>query len=55
MTTRQKAWAASHDWFICQRGPAVIVRDLIRLPSGELKIQALAFTSFKSLREWAGY
>ena len=55
MTPKQARWASDHDWYIASKGAAwitVTVRDW-DLTSGDCFHRN--FTSFKELKDWAGY
>lgn len=56
MTEQQIKWAASHDWFVCDKGDgSIIVRDAYTL-RGEYHSAEIVWTgSFSELRDWAGY
>lgn len=59
LTQGQIAWARQHNWFVCDnRDGSITVRDTYYLddtPAGVWLERPLVFTSFRLLREWAGY
>ena len=56
MTTKQIAWAATHDWYVdkSKDNDAVLVEDRWT-ENGELHWERRWFDDFSDLREWAGY
>ena len=54
-TAAQIRWAALHDWFIRAADGVIYVREFYTMPSGNTYQGIEFFTSFRALRDWAGY
>lgn len=57
LTTRQIAWAATHDWFVQDNfDGSILVRDeMFKAGEKNLTIEFVTFRNFAALRAWAGY
>ena len=56
MTQEQIKWASRHDWYLQSLGDAVLVVEVERLSVDSLvSLASIKFTSYKELRQWAGY
>lgn len=56
MTQSQIKWAAEHDWFVSSKGDEVTVKETMYNHDANTQYdRETTFTSFKDLREWAGY
>ena len=53
LTERQVAWAATHDWFVAEKGNGIIIVADRYSDGTEIIIEW--HLSFCELREWAGY
>ena len=57
MTTKQIAWAKTHDWFIGVAADGVSVHVLDRSVDRDGKVwnETKTFADYRRLRDWAGY
>lgn len=56
MTQEQIAWAATHDWFVCDNGDGtIVVREWFVASDCAWAVEQTWTGSFGALRAWAGY
>ena len=57
LTDRQKEWARSHDWYVCDlANGCILVQSRFTIHGGPLHVFDIAWKrSFAELRDWAGY
>lgn len=53
-TRVQLQWARSHDWFISGNSQEIVCRNE-SIKDGQVHIETVTHTNFKTLRDWAGY
>lgn len=55
-TPNQIKWASDHSWFVSATDQAVTVRNVMYCSATKVtEVTVETLTSFKALRDWAGY
>lgn len=54
-TAAQINWASQHDWFVAGNSEFITASTEVIKDGKIIDIETIKATSFKQLREWAGY